>query len=185
MKSFLPNGREVSAVHRSTERGQNRFLHSARKGKKCVVPINAADPQNWRKNASGRMEISFDRQEHALSFRTKFPPNVADRWVYPEYILQLPQESLRGASGVSFEYRATPATAVKQMLLMAVFSREKEHGYAINLQVRKPSESWQNCVLPIDKIGDPGKIEMLRIGVNSNAEEITYQIRNFKVLYRP
>lgn len=152
---------------------------------RVVELINAADPQNWRKNASGRMEISFDRQEHALSFRTKFPPNVADRWVYPEYILQLPQESLRGASGVSFEYRATPATAVKQMLLMAVFSREKEHGYAINLQVRKPSESWQNCVLPIDKIGDPGKIEMLRIGVNSNAEEITYQIRNFKVLYRP
>lgn len=64
-------------------------------------------PARWRANSSGEMEISFDEKEQALKLKTVFAPGT-DRWIYPEYLLDLPGESLAGAVGITFEIKAGP-----------------------------------------------------------------------------
>ena len=129
------------------------------------------------------MTISFDHAEKGIRFRTQFPAGV-DRWTYPEYILQLPQESLRGAIGLSFEVKALPADKVMQMLVMAVMGTQREKGETVHLPVAKPSEKWEERFVTFSEGQlDPDRIRQLRIGINSNADDITYLIRNVKVLY--
>ncbi|MBS1369467.1 MAG: hypothetical protein HPZ91_05860 [Lentisphaeria bacterium] len=140
------------------------------------------DPVNWRRNSSGKMTISFDKAENALRFRTEFPDGV-DRWTYPEYVLQLPQESLKGAIGMSFEVKALPAAKVKQMLVMAVMGEQKEGGESVNLAVAAPAEKWEERFVQFSGGLDPDRIRQLRIGLNSNTDDITYLIRNVKILY--
>ena len=65
----------------------------------------SSNPASWRQNSSGTMKIAFDSGESAIRFDVRFAPH-ADRWVYPEYTLQLPQESLEGSSA-----RRDPASA--------------------------------------------------------------------------
>lgn len=140
------------------------------------------DPVNWRHNSSGKMTISFDSAENALRFRTEFPEGV-DRWTYPEYVLQLPQESLKEAIGISFEVKTLPAAKVKQMLVMAVMGTQKEGGESVNLAVEAPSEKWEERFVQFSGGLDPNRIRQLRIGLNSNTNDITYLIRNVNVLY--
>lgn len=138
-------------------------------------------PEAWRPNASGQMTILRNDAENALKFRTRF--SRGDFWVYPEFRLKLPQESLRGVYGISFEVKATPAAGVKQMLLMAVYGKQREHGEAVFLKVVPPSEKWEERVVPFPPGEvDPAKIEMLRLGLNSTVPDITYSVRNVRVI---
>lgn len=152
-----------------------------RMSRKVVMP-DMEDPGSWRVNSSGAMTITFDHKEKALRFQAKFSPGV-DCWVYPEYLLQLPQESLKGALGLSFEVKAHPAAQVKQMLVMAVMGTQKEEGESVYLSVPNPTEQWEERFVLFANQFDPDKVQQLRIGVNTNAAEITYLIRNIKVLY--
>lgn len=113
-------------------------------GGRKVGIVGTEDPVNWRKNAAGGMEIGYDGNEQAVRFAVKFPPNV-DRWVYPEYVLQLPQESLKGAAGISFEIRTdVPADKISKCYLMAVMGKEKEQGSSVDLPYDKPSAKWES-----------------------------------------
>lgn len=147
-------------------------------------PLGAMmDPVNWRANTSGKMTIEYREPEQALEFKTRFPV-PGDWWVYPEYVLQLPQESLKGAYGISFEVKAIPASGIKQMLLMAVYGRQQEQGRSVYLKVPTPTERWEERVVLFNPAEvDPAKIEQLRLGVNSNVDEITYFVRNVRVLF--
>ena len=152
-------------------------------GRRVEMP-QMVDPANWRKNASGAMTIGYDAAEKAISFRTQFPPNV-DRWTYPEYVLQLPQESLKGALGIGFAVKVSKASAVKQMLVMAVTGKQQEGGRSVNLQVNNPAEQWEERFVQFPAGFDPGKVEQLRIGINSLADDVTVQLRDIRIIYAP
>lgn len=152
-------------------------------GRKVEMP-QMVDPVNWRKNASGTMTIGYDAAEKAISFRTQFPPNV-DRWTYPEYVLQLPQESLKGALGIGFEVKVSKASAVKQMLVMAVAGKQKEGGSSVNLQVTPPAEQWEKRFVQFPAGFDPAKVEQLRIGINPLEDDVTVQLRDIRIIYAP
>ncbi len=141
------------------------------------------DPVNWRPNAAGKMKIVYDEPEQAIRFTTTFPSG-ADRWVYPEYLLQLPQESLQGAFGVEYEVKVSDAAAVQQMLLMAVEGQEKEVGNAVYLKLPAPAGKWQKHFLQFPKEFSPEKTKQLRFGLNSKADEITYWVRNIRIIYK-
>ena len=128
------------------------------------------------------MAISFDPAEQAVCFHTKFPRNV-DRWVYPEYTLQLPQESLHGAYALTFEVKTTP-DAIKQMLVMSVGHTGEKQEKAVHHPVLRPSEHWEKRTIYFDKQSEPLEIIRLRIGLNSMSDEITYRIRNIQVVYQ-
>jgi len=108
-----------------------------------------------------------------------------DRWTYPEYVLQLPQESLKGALGIGFEVKVSQASAVKQMLVMAVTNKQKEGGSSVNLQVKKPVEQWEKRFVQLPAGFDPAKIEQLRIGINSLADDVTVWLRGIRIIYAP
>lgn len=153
----------------------------AESGKKVEMP-QMLDPANWHKNSSGQMEIAFDKTESAIRFQTHFPPGV-DRWVYPEYILQLPQESLKGAAGIGFEVKVSNAPAVKQMLVMAVYDNKKDDGKTVFLSMPNPKSDWQERMVQFPASPEPGSIYKLRFGLNSDTDDITYLIRNVRIYY--
>ncbi len=160
---------------------QEKMLAAAR----GVPLVRTADPAGWRANSSGRMVIRKDAGEQAVCFTVDFPPNV-DRWVYPEFVLDPPKESLKNAIGISFEVKVFPADKVSQMLVMGVAGTEKEHGRTFHFPVTKPpAEQWEKrAVSLLDGNAAPADIRQLRIGLNSRADRITYQLRNIRILYR-
>lgn len=140
------------------------------------------DPGGWKENSSGSISIDYDAAEGGVRFHTEFPPLV-DRWSYPEYILQLPQESLENAYGLSFEVKMLPAgkSAITQMLVMA----SHRTGKTVFLPVLEPTSQWESRVVVFDPGSvKPEEIEMLRFGLNSRVDEITFLLRNVEVLYR-
>ncbi len=140
------------------------------------------DPGNWRANASGKMEISYSAEDQSIGFYTKFPPEV-DRWVYPEYLLQLPQESLKGAFAIEFELKASKPSAIKQMLIMAVQGTEQETGGAVYLKVPLPSDQWERRFLQFPGELALEQVKQLRLGLNALEDEVTYRVRNIKIHY--
>lgn len=146
--------------------------------RKVELPL-IHDPVNWRKNASGRMEITYDAAEQALCFRTVFPPEEEGLWVYPEYVLQLPQESLAGAVGIGFEMKVSKAGAVAQTIVMAVRDNEPD----AYLRIPAPTEQWEERFAQFPADVDPGKVKLLRFGMNPRIRDITYWIRNIRVYY--
>lgn len=138
------------------------------------------DPVNWRKNASGEMQIAYDEMEEAIRFHTVFPA-IEDRWSYPEYELQLPQESLKGALGIALEAKVSSPAAVRQMLVMAVPGEGERDLY---LRVA-PDGEWEKLTVQFPAGFEPDRIRRLRIGVNSAAGEITVWLRKIRFVYAP
>lgn len=143
------------------------------------------NPENWRKNSAGRMTISYDAIENAITFHTRFAPETKDRWSYPEFLLQLPDESQKNLLGVAFEVKVSRSADIKQMALMAVRDREHEAGdYAI-ISLSPPGEEWRECfasyLVPHLR---PEKIKQLRLGVNTLSDDVTVSFRNIRFIYK-
>ncbi len=137
----------------------------------------------WRKNSAGKLTITRNEAEHSLEFHTVFALTTPDRWSYPEFVLRLPEESLKGIRGIGFEVKVSNAADVKQMLVMPVMDQEQEGGTFILLKMDHPSEQWEERFVQFPPGADPGKIKQLRIGLNSTADDIRWQIRNVRVYY--
>lgn len=141
------------------------------------------DPGKWRANSSGKMSISYDEAEQAVKFRTGFPKK-GNFWVYPEYILNLPEETLKDACGIAFEVKAAPADGIEKMLVMGVADKQKERGKSAWFPAGNPAAEWEERVARINPLElDPADIEMLRIGLNSKVSDVTYWIRNVRILF--
>ena len=161
----------------------NKMIEEARK-----VPLpGTKNPINWKKNSSGKMEIFFDEAEESIVFKTQFPPKV-DRWVYPEYSLKLPQESLAGAIGIAFEIKCS-SDNIQRGLLMGVVKNNDGKTRDFLFPYKNPENVWQERVslffnnkLDGSKL-DPAQIIRIRIGINSKIDNLTYSIRNIRVLY--
>lgn len=147
-------------------------------GRKIEMP-QLLDPANWRKNSAGTVTIEHDASEQAIRFTTRFPAG-ANRWSYPEYTLQLPQESLAGAFGIAFEAKVSKPAAVLQMLLMAV----PQTGRDVYLKTDQPAGEYKEHFIAFPSDLDTGKIVKLRLGVNALEDEIAVSVRNIRIFYR-
>ena len=147
-------------------------------GRKIKMP-QLLDPANWRRNSAGTVTIEHDASEQAIRFTTRFPAG-ANRWSYPEYTLQLPQESLAGALGVAFEAKVSKPAAVQQMLLMAV----PQAGKDVYLKTDRPAGEYKEHFIAFPSDLDTGKIVKLRLGVNALEDEIAVSVRNVRIFYR-
>lgn len=136
------------------------------------------DPVNWRKNSSGEQTAAYDEDENALCFTTEYPAGV-DRWTYPEYTLQLPQESLAGARIIAFEAKSSEPKGIRQMLLMLVLKNRKTR----QLKVNVPGTEWEECRIQLPPDIDGGEIVKIRLGINSRRDRISYRIRNVRFFY--
>ncbi len=143
------------------------------------------DPKKWRANSSGKMSISYDKTEQAVKFETQFS-GEGDFWVYPEYILEFPTETLKNACGIAFEVKAAPADGIKKMLVMGVTGKQKEQGKSAWYPAGNPATKWEERVARINPYDlNPSDIKMLRIGLNSKVSHMTYWLRNVRILFTP
>ncbi len=151
-----------------------------------VKSFDFENPARWRSNSSGDMKASYDEAQKALKVSVKFKPNT-DFWVYPEYVLKLPEESLKGAVGVSFEIKAEQKGGGKSYaahFLMAVMENVKEAGESKHLEYRAPSSEWQKSFLFLDDAGfDPANVKLLRLGMNPKEDELVYWVKNVKIYF--
>ena len=70
------------------------------------TPQAFTEPERWRQNSSGDLNISRDAAENAIRFDVTFNDKV-DKWCYPQFHLTRP-ETLNGATAVSFEMKVLP-----------------------------------------------------------------------------
>ncbi len=141
------------------------------------------EAERWVANSSGKMGISFDEAEGAVRFEVEFPAG-ADCWVYPEFPLALPGESLAGAVGLTFEVKAEPLCGF--CLVMAVLEDTHEVGERCDFNYRVTS-AWSRVHIFFDEDApasfDPATVKMLRIGGNPSGGHYSYWIRDLKWLF--
>ncbi len=152
------------------------------RGRQVAMP-QLLELSRWRKNAAGSMTISSNNAEKSLRFRTEFHPNTTDRWTYPEFVLSLPEESLKNVRGFGIEVKVSKASGVRQMLIMTVMEQEQEGGVAMLLKFDDPTEEWEERFVQFPPGADPTQIKQIRIGLNASINDIEWQIRNVRVFY--
>ena len=142
------------------------------------VPMPAMlEPDNWSHNSSGSMTIAAVPEEKAVKFTVEFPDGV-DRWAFPAYKLQLPQESLAGAAGIAFEIRQLTSGRIKYSRVNA---RWDDHftgeGFA------RPEADWQERRVLFHSGFELERIKELEIGFNPAEKNFSWMIRNIRVFY--
>ena len=123
-----------------------------------------------------------------MKFSVKFKPGT-DFWIYPEYILNMPAESMKGAIGISFDIKAGQKGGSKEYstsLLMAVMENAHELGVDRRFEYKKPSSEWQRAFIMFEDSSpgfSPDNVKLLRLGMNPKEDELTYWIKNVKVYF--
>ena len=127
------------------------------------LPLAAAGrADGWRAHSSGQLQIKEIPEEKAVRFTVDYPTGV-DRWIYPQYQLQLPRESLKNAAGIAFEIRlAEPGMGY-------VPSRVNIRGLGDAQGMRTTrhfNEQWRTEVLAFPEFFDRNNARFLEIGFN-------------------
>lgn len=129
----------------------------------------------WKENSSGSMTVSAGDDGETILFKAKFPPG-RDRWLYPVFRLQLPQETLAGTSGIQFDIRLEKGTRAK----FALCYLDQERMIPVNFKL--PSDQWETRTIFFDPaLVAPERIKAVRIGMNPLTDEAAFSIRNIKV----
>jgi hypothetical protein len=150
------------------------------------------NPARWRHNSSGKSTFGFDESEQAVRVSTVFDFEMGtpeskgrDYWVFPEYVLDLPKESLVGALAISLELKfrqENGATAVKAPLVMFAYQDANEKGKYDSVPYGTPTGEWQKFVVPIDG-SRTDAYKMIRIGMCPTAPQIDYWMRHITIYY--
>jgi len=140
-----------------------------------------ADPGSWQAGSSGKMTISAVPNEKAVKFDVKFTTKV-DKWVYPIYVLQLPQESLRNAFGIAFEIK-TDGSAPRKNVMMLEGEKADGRKCAHWLEYAPPTAEWSERLVVISDFNDLADIKQIKIGMNPNEEQKTFYLRNIRILF--
>jgi hypothetical protein len=152
-----------------------------------VSPFPAEDIARWKANSAGTMQISRDGKEKSIRFKTTFSDKPGGRWVYPELALKLPEESLVGSIGMTFEIKADRiARDPGEVLVMALTDKEIAENGFLRYPYRITTE-WQTVeVVWADNklLRDPADIKVLRIGCNPHQDDMTFRVRNLQMYYK-
>jgi hypothetical protein len=148
------------------------------------------DPKRWRQNSSGTSTFTFDEAEKAVKISTAFDFGYGRQkngglnyWVFPEYVLDLPKESLQGVVAMSLELKLKQdngLTKVAAPLAMFVYQDVNEKGKYDSITYGTPTEEWQEFTIAIDPEKAP-RYRMIRIGMCPTASHVDYWIRNVRL----
>ncbi|MEI8079406.1 MAG: hypothetical protein WCH61_07255, partial [bacterium] len=145
-------------------------------------------PVRWRAGSPGNLDITYDAQEKAVKFKLEFAsaqPGEAD--ATPEYVLNFPEESLRGAVGLSFEIR-TRKDAPPTNGFASRFIGVQDKGVDEIILYPLPTSEWQSrfVYFPADASPyfDPARVTRLKIGLALSKKGDAFWLRNVKVIYK-
>lgn len=145
---------------------------------------NMMDPVNWHNNSSGSITKSRNVADNSITFDVKFKDNV-DKWIYPRYTLQLPQESFVGAKGITFEIKKNTKSDINTANIMIEYLDDNGKSTTKMLNYKAPDENFSTISIPFDgHIKNPEQIRIIGIGMNPADKDFSYTIRNIKVMYQ-
>ncbi len=163
------------------------YLHRLAFRNTREIRLDAERPERWRRNDSAlTSKIAFDPVEQALRFDADWGDRYA--WIYPEYILNLPEESFGKGVMLAFDIKSVqdkPENDFDYTYLMLVAGDAKEHGKAEYVEYTRPLTEWQSCYVPFHAVKMPlENVRMIRLGMNPKGSKITYWIRNLRLYIR-
>lgn len=134
------------------------------------TPQAFTEPERWRQNSSGDLNISRDAAENAIRFDVTFNDKV-DKWCYPQFHLTRP-ETLNGATAVSFEMKVlpgkTPIGYKTANVLCGAF-----------VAFQPPKEGvWQRFRIALPKENDSLDLKSIAIGANPTTLSFSYLLKN-------
>ena len=139
--------------------------------------VKAEQPKFWRKNSSGKMDISVDTEENCIRFDTAFK-QTQGKWAYPEYILQN-GESLKGAYMISFEIRSQQDTIENRGGAGLYLASETKEQY---FKIVPPTHTWEERRVYLSTPNFPlEEVCKIRIGGNPLGQKYTVWLRNVKI----
>ncbi len=142
--------------------------------------------ERWRENSAGRQTLSYDKDKQALKvytdFRNKANPQDSN-WSFPELTLT-PEEQSSHLIAVSFEIMVDPAcydvNAQKWHMLQA--GNAKQGTRDNRFHCHGVTDQWKRFTIYIS--GDE-PCSLIRIGMATEAQELTYYLRNLQFHLNP
>ncbi len=145
---------------------------------KATALAGTAKAANWQNNSSGTMKVIDDPAENAVRVEVDFP--MSNRWVYPEYVLALPEESLNDVHGIRFEIKVDPETAEAGYRDAVIFLVGEDGGYGRTIGYTAPKDGEWHCIqslfMPMEDV------RRIRIGFNPTVDRAGFRLRNIEVL---
>ena len=146
-----------------------------------------SDPKAWKRNTSAQeYSVQWDEKEQAIRFDVTWTDPLTDRWFYPVYTLNKPEESLKGACMVEFEVKTAQDKVendFKRQHLMLLY--EDSSRDARFLDYPAPVGSWERRYVELGEGADLGTVKAFRLGVNPKGQQMTYWVRNIVLLKKP
>lgn len=153
------------------------FLNLREKNSRTLELNNAA---RWKENSAGKMTIRQDPAEQAIHVHTDFSGAKGD-WSYPEYLLNLPEESLGRAYAVSFEIKAEHPDG-NPYFPYSYFQISKGKKDYQQFPYKRPTSEWEErvVILPTESMKE---VTRIRIGMGSREQEFDFWIRNIRIYF--
>lgn len=139
----------------------------------------AGDPKNWSRNCNGNdMTIERDEAEKAVKFTARFAM-TGNHWFFPEYRLS-GEETLRGATELSFEMKVDPETARQAKILIYFLQNTIPEKYAYRPDGKLDvNGGWKTFRV---RLAMPDGICGVSPGIASPAPAVsTFRLRNLRI----
>ena len=140
------------------------------------------DPKAWRRNTSAhRYEAVWDEAERAVRFDVAWT-KPADRWLYPVYDLDLPEEDLSDALMLEFEVKSAQDKVENDFACQNLMLVHPD-GRSTFISYPAPLGAWERrrVQLAQDERG-PGPVKAIRLGANPNGTRCSFWIRGLRIL---
>ncbi|MGN0879725.1 MAG: hypothetical protein ACI4WT_09790 [Oligosphaeraceae bacterium] len=134
------------------------------------TPQALMEPERWKSNSSGDMNVDRDAAEEALRISVTFNDKV-DKWIYPQFRIR-PPETLNGATHVSFDLKVVPGTTPVGHKFANVLC-----GSFVGFQPPKEGV-WQHYRVALPKENDSRDLRSIAIGANPTTLTYTYLLKN-------
>ena len=165
---------------------EKQFIDSCEK-----QALHANSPERWWKNttASG-YSVVWDEAEKALRFDLSWDKQGVDKWFYPTYTLELPDEDLTKAQFIQFEVKSVqdkPENDFACQYLMLVYEDKSKPDLFMPYQA--PLSDWEPRRIELsteltDMSQKRPKVKAIRLGANPKGMKCTFWVRNIQLLKR-
>ena len=139
--------------------------------------------------ASG-YSVVWDESEKALRFDLSWDRQGVDKWFYPTYTLELPDEDLTKAQFIQFEVKSVqdkPENDFACQYLMLVYEDKAKPD--LFMPYPAPLSEWEprRIELSTELTGSSqkrAKVKAIRLGANPKGMKCTFWLRNIQLLFK-
>ena len=149
-----------------------------------AVELDYRTLSRWNQNSSGKQTFQYDEKDQAVrvdtDFRNKRDPKT-NNWSFPEFRFT-DAEKRDGLFAVSFEFKYdNGGVEEKPLFPRLMLARQGQKKYE-SYPIEAPQREWKEYTIPV--VADsPAARDILRIGMGTRDEQLTFWFRNVKLWY--